>query len=154
MSGVRRDCTPQTRSKWSKSTLNLLKKSNNQNGWRGIKQSKSHKYHYPIPLVFRIKTIKIPGKSREMENTERVAYTDYLPFTAKKAVPFQAYFQARATGRHICSRCSLCWRASLELGPAAARAVEVMAVAGSVGSVAVASPAVEAARQNGIGAHS
>ena len=55
---------------WSKSTLNLLKKSNNQNGWCGIKQSKSHKYHFPIPLVFRIKTIKIPGKSREMDNTE------------------------------------------------------------------------------------
>ena len=54
---------------WSKSTLNLLKKSNNQNGWCGIKQSKSHKYHFPIPLVFRIKTIKIPGKSREMGNT-------------------------------------------------------------------------------------
>ena len=35
----------------------------------GIKQSKSHKYHYPIPLVFRIKTIKNPGKSREMDNT-------------------------------------------------------------------------------------
>ena len=52
------------RSKWSKGTLNLLKKSNNQNGWPGIKQSKSHKYHFPIPLVFRIKTIKIPGKSR------------------------------------------------------------------------------------------
>ena len=29
-----------------------------------IKQSKSHEYHFPIPLVFRIKTIKIPGKSR------------------------------------------------------------------------------------------
>jgi len=43
--------------------------TNNQNGWRGIKRSKSHKYHFPIPLVFRIKTIKIPGKSREMENT-------------------------------------------------------------------------------------
>jgi hypothetical protein len=85
--------------------------------------------------------------------------TRYSPTTshsAKKAVPFQAYFQAKPTGRHICSRCSLCWRASLELlvGPAAARAVVVMAVAGSVGSVAVASPAVEAARQNGIGAHS
>jgi hypothetical protein len=49
--------------------LSLLKKSNNQNGWPGIKQSKSHKYHYPIPLVYIIKRIKIPGKSREMENT-------------------------------------------------------------------------------------
>ena len=29
-----------------------------------IKQSKSHKYHFPIPLVFSIKTIKTPGKSR------------------------------------------------------------------------------------------
>jgi hypothetical protein len=29
---------------------------------RNVKQSKSHKYHYPIPLVFRVKTIKIPGK--------------------------------------------------------------------------------------------
>jgi hypothetical protein len=56
---------------WSKSTLKIksAEKSNNQNGWPGIKQSKSHKYHYPIPLVYIIKTIKIPGKSREMENT-------------------------------------------------------------------------------------
>ena len=62
---ARTDCTPRKRAKWSeKAALNLLKKSNNQNGWPGIKQSKSHKYHYPIPLVFRIKTIKIPGKSR------------------------------------------------------------------------------------------
>ena len=38
--------------------------SNNQKGSRKIKQSKSHEYHFPIPLVFRIKTIKIPGKSR------------------------------------------------------------------------------------------
>ena len=65
---------------------------------------------------------------------------------------FQADVHARATGRHICSRCSLCWSASLELGPAAARAGVVMVVAVSVGSVAVAGPAVEAARQNGIGA--
>ena len=65
---------------------------------------------------------------------------------------FQADVHARATGRHICSRCSLCWSASLELGPAAARAVVVMVVVGLVGSVAVAGPAVEAARQNGIGA--
>jgi hypothetical protein len=49
--------------------IKSAEKSNNQNGWRGIKQSKSHKYHFPTPLVFRIKTIKIPGKSREMENT-------------------------------------------------------------------------------------
>ena len=64
---------------------------------------------------------------------------------------FQPHVHASATGRHICSRCSLCWSASLELGPAAARAV-VVVVAGSVGLVAVAGPAVEAARQNGIGA--
>ena len=44
-------------------------KSNNQKGSRKIKQSKSHEYHFPIPLVFIIKTIKIPGKSREKENT-------------------------------------------------------------------------------------
>jgi len=52
-----------------KKHIKSAEKSNNQNGWRGIKQSESHKYHFPIPLVFRIKTIKIPGKSREMENT-------------------------------------------------------------------------------------
>ena len=57
MCGVRRDCTPRKRalrSKWSKSTLNIksAEKSNNRNGWPGIKQSKSHKYHYPIPLWF------------------------------------------------------------------------------------------------------
>jgi len=55
--------------KMVKKHIKSAEKSNNQNGWRGIKQSKSHKYHFPIPLVFRIKTIKIPGKSREMENT-------------------------------------------------------------------------------------
>jgi hypothetical protein len=59
--------------KMVKKHIKSAEKSNNQNGWRGIKQSKSHKYHFPIPLVFRIKTIKIPGKSREMENTGRVA---------------------------------------------------------------------------------
>ena len=36
----------------------------NQMPHTNIKQSKSHEYHFPIPLVFRIKTIKIPGKSR------------------------------------------------------------------------------------------
>ena len=58
--------------KMVKKHIKSAEKSNNQNGWRGIKQSKSHKYHFPIPLVFRIKTIKIPGKSREMENTAHV----------------------------------------------------------------------------------
>ena len=60
--------------KMVKKHIKSAEKSNNQNGWRGIKQSKSHKYHFPIPLVFRIKTIKIPGKSREMENTGLVPY--------------------------------------------------------------------------------
>jgi hypothetical protein len=55
--------------KMVKKHIKSAEKSNNQNGWCGIKQSKSHKYHFPIPLVFRIKTIKIPGKSREMDNT-------------------------------------------------------------------------------------
>ena len=55
--------------KMVKKHIKSAEKSNNQNGWRGIKQSKSHKYHFPIPLVFRIKTIKIPEKSREMDNT-------------------------------------------------------------------------------------
>lgn len=75
--------------------------------------------------------------------------------TRGKKTELYAVVHARATGRHICSRCSLCWSASLELRPAAARAVVVMVVAGSVGSVGsvVASPAVEAALQNGIGAH-
>jgi len=59
--------------KMVKKHIKSAEKSNNQNGWRGIKQSKSHKYHFPIPLVFRIKTIKIPGKSREMESTAAVA---------------------------------------------------------------------------------
>ena len=51
---------------WEPRLVPRAKESNNQKVWRGIKQSKSHKYHYPIPLVFRIKTIKNPGKSREM----------------------------------------------------------------------------------------
>ena len=51
-------------SSWEPRLVLRAKESNNQKVWRGIKQSKSHKYHYPIPLVFRIKTIKIPGKSR------------------------------------------------------------------------------------------
>ena len=42
--------------KMVKKHIKSAEKSNNQNGWRGIKQSKSHKYHFPIPLVFRIKT--------------------------------------------------------------------------------------------------
>jgi hypothetical protein len=58
--------------KMVKKHIKSAEKSNNQNGWRGIKQSKSHKYHFPIPLVFRIKTIKIPEKSREMDNTGHV----------------------------------------------------------------------------------
>ena len=53
-----------------KKHIKSAEKSNNQNGWCGIKQSKSHKYHFPIPLVFRIKTIKLPEKSREMDNTD------------------------------------------------------------------------------------
>ena len=64
--------------KMVKKHIKSAEKSNNQNGWRGIKQSKSHKYHFPIPLVFRIKTIKIPGKSREMENTARAALRERL----------------------------------------------------------------------------
>ena len=58
--------------KMVKKHIKSAEKSNNQNGWCGIKQSKSHKYHFPIPLVFRIKTIKIPGKSREMGNTDLI----------------------------------------------------------------------------------
>jgi hypothetical protein len=50
--------------KMVKKHIKSAEKSNNQNGWRGIKQSKSHKYHFPIPLVFRIKTIKIPGNGQ------------------------------------------------------------------------------------------
>ena len=61
--------------KMVKKHIKSAEKSNNQNGWRGIKQSKSHKYHFPIPLVFRIKTIKIPEKSREMDNTALVSLT-------------------------------------------------------------------------------
>ena len=56
-------------SSWEPRLVLRAKESKNQKVWRRIKQSKSHKYHYPIPLVFRIKTIKIPGKSREMGNT-------------------------------------------------------------------------------------
>ena len=56
-------------SSWEPRLVLRAKESNNQKVWRGIKQSKSHKYHYPIPLVFRIKLIKIPGNSREMGNT-------------------------------------------------------------------------------------
>ena len=59
-----RRLAPQKALKMVKSTLNLLKKSNNQEGWGEIKQSKSHEYHYPISLVYRIKTIEIPGKFR------------------------------------------------------------------------------------------
>ena len=60
-------------SSWEPRLVLRAKESNNQKVWRGIKQSKSHKYHYPIPLVFRIKTIKNPGKSREIDNTGRRA---------------------------------------------------------------------------------
>ena len=56
-------------SSWEPRLVLRAKESNNQKVWRRIKQSKSHKYHYPIPLVFRIKTIKNPGKSREMGKT-------------------------------------------------------------------------------------
>jgi hypothetical protein len=49
-------------SSWEPRLVLRAKESNNQKVWRGIKQSKSHKYHYPIPLVFRIKTIKNPGE--------------------------------------------------------------------------------------------
>ena len=44
-------------SSWEPRLVLRAKESNNQKVWRRIKQSKSHKYHYPIPLVFRIKTI-------------------------------------------------------------------------------------------------
>ena len=64
--------------KMVKKHIKSAEKSNNQNGWCGIKQSKSHKYHFPIPLVFRIKTIKIPEKSREMENTGPSTKHSYL----------------------------------------------------------------------------
>ena len=66
--------------KMVKKHIKSAEKSNNQNGWRGIKQSKSHKYHFPIPLVFRIKTIKIPGKSREMDNTAFYERTTFSRF--------------------------------------------------------------------------
>jgi hypothetical protein len=62
--------------KMVKKHIKSAEKSNNQNGWCGIKQSKSHKYHFPIPLVFRIKTIKIPEKSREMDNTDERSARD------------------------------------------------------------------------------
>ena len=64
--------------KMVKKHIKSAEKSNNQNGWRGIKQSKSHKYHYPIPLVFRIKTIKNPGKSREMETEWKTLLTSRM----------------------------------------------------------------------------
>ena len=75
MCGVRRDCTPRKRalrSKWSKSTLKIKSAEK-------IKQSKrlARNQTIKIPqiplshptLVYRIKTIKIPKKSREIKNT-------------------------------------------------------------------------------------
>jgi hypothetical protein len=35
-----------------------------RSGAESNNESTSHKYHYPIPLVFRIKAVKIPGESR------------------------------------------------------------------------------------------
>ena len=65
--------------KMVKKHIKSAEKSNNRNGWPGIKQSKSHKYHFPIPLVFRIKTIKIPEKSREMDNTVPQLRAAFVP---------------------------------------------------------------------------
>jgi hypothetical protein len=62
MRGVRRDFAPNALKMVKKHIKSAnQKKIKNQNSWRGIKQSKSHKYHYPIPLVFRIQTIN-PGE--------------------------------------------------------------------------------------------
>jgi len=95
------------RSKWSKGTLNLLKKSNNQNGWPGIKQSKSHKYHFPIPLVFRIKTIKIPEKSREMGNTDTTTDPDPpRPYLGSRPLARPRDPRRRRRGLGIVTACS------------------------------------------------
>ena len=42
---------------WERHGRIVIKQSN---AAQRIKQSKSHEYHFPIPLVFEIKTIKIP----------------------------------------------------------------------------------------------
>ena len=78
--------------KMVKKHIKSAEKSKNQNGWCGIKQSKSHKYHFPIPLVFRIKTIKIPEKSREMGNTARRTEPRFLAPAMLEAAPRNYFF--------------------------------------------------------------
>ena len=90
--------------KMVKKHIKSAEKSNNQNGWCGIKQSKSHKYHFPIPLVFRIKTIKIPGKSREMDNTGVKAQDKDKMVGFHEATQFRdAWAPYTQTQRHILS---------------------------------------------------
>ena len=83
--------------KMVKKHIKSAEKSNNQNGWRGIKQSKSHKYHFPIPLVFRIKTIKIPEKSREMDNTGHSGRPVPVLIDGPEACPEVSFFNYYST---------------------------------------------------------
>jgi hypothetical protein len=92
--------------KMVKKHIKSAEKSNNQNGWCGIKQSKSHKYHFPIPLVFRIKTIKIPEKSREMDNTvEKVEKVDNVETLRLSCARGYSPLSLRPCRRVLCEPC-------------------------------------------------
>ena len=87
-------------------------KSNNQKGSRKIKQSKSHEYHFPIPLVFSNQNNQNPGKIPvNRKHCPRLPEARGRPglarFCGAPTVQYLAASGAHAAGPRASCRCTL-----------------------------------------------